>query len=354
MVKDLAATQSRSVRRLRIDLVRRRVITLHDLGLRKVYIGDSFSRLVGPFCLRWSRVPQSNPSERRIRPVAASLFMMGAVGCFAFNSVFVRYAAEYVHPFEVAFFRNFFGLGFVLLVVLPQEGLRVVRCQRPGLLSLRALVNTAAMLAWFYAVPLIPLADLTALGFTAPLWATVLAAVFLGERMRFRRWTATLLGFAGALVIIQPGFKELHWASYLVLGSSALWGLTVIIVRKMTAYDTPNTILFYQCLMMSGFSAIPAYFVWETPPPAALVHMAILGALSAGAHWCHVRAYSMQQVAALQPLDFLRLPIIALAAWLLFAEVAGAEVWAGAVIIFGSALYISYREAQLARRRQAG
>ena len=102
--------------------------------------------------------------------------MLGAVACFAFNSVFVRYAAEQVHPFEVAFFRNLFAVGFVALMVFPKEGLSVLRAQRPGMLTLRAFVNTIAMLLWFYSVPLIPLADLTALGFTAPLWATVMAA----------------------------------------------------------------------------------------------------------------------------------------------------------------------------------
>ena len=275
--------------------------------------------------------------------------MLGAVACFAFNSVFVRYAAEQVHPFEVAFFRNLFAVGFVALMVFPKEGLSVLRAQRPGMLTLRAFVNTIAMLLWFYSVPLIPLADLTALGFTAPLWATVMAAVLLGERVRARRWTATAIGFAGALVILQPGFKELHWASYLVLASSACWGLTVILVRGMTAYERPNTILFYQVVMMSAFSLLPALYFWTTPPASAWVFMVTLGALSASAHWCHVRAYSMQEVAALQPLDFGRLPLVVIAAWLLFGEVAGSEVWLGAVIIFGSGTYISYREAQLRR-----
>ena len=275
--------------------------------------------------------------------------MLGAALCFSFNSVFVRYAAEDVHPFEVAFFRNFFAIFFVLMLVLPKDGIAVFRFQRPGLLVLRAVINTIAMLTWFYAVPLIPLADLTALGFTAPLWATVLAAVFLGERMRVRRWTATLLGFAGALIIIQPGFKDLHWATYLVLASSACWGITVTIVRQMTAFERPNTILVYQVILMSLFSLAPALFFWSTPALDTLLYMGVLGVLSASAHWFHVRAYSMQEVAALQPLDFARLPIIALAAWFLFDEVAGSEVWLGAAVVFGSGIYISYREAQLKR-----
>ncbi|NKC11403.1 MAG: EamA family transporter [Gammaproteobacteria bacterium] len=286
---------------------------------------------------------------RQARPLAAALYMLGACLCFAFNSVFVRYAAEDIHPFEVAFFRNFFAIGFVLLLVLPKDGLGVFKCERPGLLTLRAAINSASMLAWFFAVPLLPLADLTALGFTAPLWATLLAALVLGEQVRLRRWSATVIGFAGALLIIQPGFKDVTLPVYLVLFSSACWGVTVIVVRFMTGYERPNTILIYQCIMMSGFALLPALWFWSWPQPTTFIYLIVLGALSAGAHWCHVRAYSLQEVAALQPLDFSRLPIIALTAWWLFGEVAGLEIWAGAAIIFSAGLYISYREAQLER-----
>lgn len=280
------------------------------------------------------------------------MFMLGACGCFAFTSIFVRFATEWVHPFEAALFRNLFGLAFILILVLPQDGVRILVPQRPGMLVLRGTLNGASMLMWFYAVPLMPLADLTALGFTAPLWATVLAVVFLGEKVRLRRWTATLIGFAGTLLIIQPGFKDFHWATYLALGSSMMWGATVIVVRHMTAYERPNTILVYQAVMMSLIALGPSLWVWRPPGFEALAWMAGLGLLAATAHWCHVRAYSMQEVAALQPLDFTRLPIIAVAAWLLFAEVPGVGIWLGAAVIFGAGLYISYREAQLRSARR--
>ncbi|MCH9674656.1 MAG: DMT family transporter [Gammaproteobacteria bacterium] len=292
---------------------------------------------------------ESATPTRRNRPVAASLYMLAACACFGLNSVFVRLAAEDVHPFEVALFRNLFAIVFILMIVLPQDGLSVFRARRFDMLSARGALNSASMLAWFYAVPLLPLADLTALGFTAPLWATVLAALVLGETVRARRWTATIVGFLGTLVIVQPGFKEIHWAVYLVLFSSATWGATVILVRYMTGYERANTILLYQAIMMTVVALIPALFVWQTPTPISLLWMLILGALAATAHWCHVRAYSMQEVAALQPIDFSRLPIIALAAWLVFDEVATLWVWVGAAIVFTAGLYISHREAQIRR-----
>jgi drug/metabolite transporter (DMT)-like permease len=183
------------------------------------------------------------------------------------------------------------------------------------------------------------------------LWATILAALVLKETVRLRRWTATIIGFLGTLIIIQPGFKELNSAVYLVLFSSATWGATVILVRHMTGIERPNTILFYQALMMTGFAALPAFFVWQWPEPTTYIWLLVLGLLAALAHWCHIRAYSMQEVAALQPLDFTRLPIIAIAAWLIFGEIAEVWVWVGALVVFISGLYISHREAQL--RRQA-
>jgi drug/metabolite transporter (DMT)-like permease len=293
-------------------------------------------------------------AAREIRPVAAALFMLAACGCFAFNSVFVRLAAEHgTHPFVVAFFRNLFSFLILLPMTVGRSGWGVLKPRRLDLLTLRGTLNGASMMAWFYAVPLLPLADLTALGFTAPLWATVLAVLLLGEVVRWRRWAATLIGFAGVAVILQPGFAEVHWATGLVLFSSAMWAFTVIVIRKLTFIERPETILLYQALMMAAIAGVPAIFVWTTPTGDVWIWLLALGILAAAAHSFHVRAYSMQEVAALQPLDFSRLPIIAVAAWAIFGEVPAPAVWVGALIVFAAGTYISHREAQLARQAKA-
>ncbi len=290
-------------------------------------------------------------SGRQIRPVAAALFMLAACACFAFNSVFVRLAAEQgTHPFVTAFFRNLFSFLILLPFTVGRSGWRVLIPRRLRLLTLRGTINGTSMLAWFYAVPLLPLTDLTALGFTAPLWATVLAVLLLGETVRWRRWAATLVGFAGVIVILQPGFAEVHWATSLVLFSSAMWALTIIVVRKLTFVERPETILLYQALMMAAIAGVPAIFVWTTPSGDVWIWLIALGILAATAHSFHVRAYSMQEVAALQPLDFSRLPIIAVAAWAIFDEVPAPAVWIGALIVFAAGTYISHREARLAKQ----
>ena len=289
------------------------------------------------------------PPARQIRPVAAALFMLASCACFAMNSVTVRYVSADLHPFEIAFFRNLFAAAIIVPLAVRSNGFGIFRANRWDLLTGRAVVNSGSMIAWFYAVPLIPLADITALGFTAPLWATVLAALVLGETVRARRWTATAVGFLGAVVIIRPGFTEVNIGVWLILFSSAMWAATIIFVRVLTSYERPGTILVYQTLMLSVISLFPALFVWEWPAPETFFWLFALGALTATAHFCHVRAYSMQEVAALQPIDFARLPVVAVAAWLIFGETADIWVWIGAVIVFIAGAYISHREAQVKR-----
>jgi drug/metabolite transporter (DMT)-like permease len=298
--------------------------------------------------------PALTLSSREIRPVAAALFMLAACGCFAFNSVFVRLATEQgMHPFVVAFFRNLISFMILVPMTVGKSGWGVFKPKRFDLLTLRGTLNGASMLAWFYAVPLLPLNDLTALGFTAPLWATVLAVLLLGEVVRWRRWAATLIGFAGVVVILQPGFADVHWATSLVLFSSAMWAVTIIVVRNLTFIERPETILLYQALMMAVIAGIPAIFVWTTPSGEIWIWLLALGATGAAAHFFHVRAYTMQEVAALQPLDFARLPIVAVAAWAIFGETPAPAVWIGALVVFAAGTYISHREAQLARQAKA-
>jgi len=298
--------------------------------------------------------PALTIGKREIRPVAAALFMLAACACFAFNSVFARLATdEELHPFVAAFFRNLFSFGILLVMTVGRSGWSVLKPNRLDLLTVRGTINGASMLAWFYAVPLLPLNDLTALGFTAPLWATVLAVLLLGEVVGWRRWAATLIGFVGVVVILQPGFSDVHWASGLVLFSSAMWAFTIIVVRRLTFLERPETILLYQALMMSIIALIPSLFVWTTPSGEVWIWLLSLGILGAAAHAFHVRAYTMQEVAALQPLDFARLPIVAVAAWAIFGEVPSPAVWIGAFVVFAAGTYISHREAQLARRAKA-
>ena len=296
--------------------------------------------------------PASNTLE--IKPVAASLFMLGACSMFAFNSIFVKLAADTgLHPFQIAFFRNFFALLIILPMVLATSGTAVLRPNKPGMLAFRGLLNGSSMMCWFYAVPLMAITDLTAIGFTGPIWATLLAAIFLGEKMKLRRWTAIIVGILGALIVVRPGFQEVNSAVYLVLFSSATWGATLIVIRRLTSVEHINTILVYQALAMAVIAFVPMLFVWQMPTWEGWAWMLGLGVLAMGAHSLHVRAFSMQEVSALQPLDFARFPISAVGAFLLLGEILSPWTALGAFVVFAAGMYISHREAQVHRRARA-
>ena len=296
--------------------------------------------------------PASNTLE--IKPVAASLFMLGACSMFAFNSIFVKLAADTgLHPFQIAFFRNFFALLIILPMVLATSGTAVLRPNKPGMLAFRGLLNGSSMMCWFYAVPLMAITDLTAIGFTGPIWATLLAAIFLGEKMKLRRWTAIIIGILGAMIVVRPGFQEVNSAVYLVLFSSATWGATLIVIRRLTSVEHINTILVYQALAMAVIAFVPMLFVWQVPTSEGWAWMLGLGVLAMGAHSLHVRAFSMQEVSALQPLDFARFPISAVGAFLLLGEILSPWTALGAFVVLAAGMYISHREAQVHRRARA-
>lgn len=280
--------------------------------------------------------------------------MLGACSMFAFNSIFVKLAAETgLHPYQIAFFRNFFALLIIFPIVMVRTGPTALVPNRPGLLALRGGLNGASMMCWFYAVPLMSITDLTAIGFTGPIWATLLAALILGEKMRLRRWTAIFVGILGALIVVRPGFQEVNSAVYLVLLSSATWGATLIVIRRLTSIEHVDTILVYQALAMALIALGPMLFVWENPTVEGWTYMGILGVLAMGAHSLHVRAFKLQEVSALQPLDFARFPLSAVGAYFLLDE--GMSLWTllGASIVFGAGVYISRREAQVRKAEQA-
>ena len=284
---------------------------------------------------------------KETRPLAAAILMVAATVCFGCMSLVVRHLTDHLHPLEIAFFRNFLGLVILLPWLWQAGALGVLRTNRFGRYMLRSGINVISMFAWFTAVPLMPLADLTALNFTAPLWATIFAALILGERVRTRRWSATLIGFLGTLIILQPGFAEVNLGAVLVLISAATWALVSVLIRTLTATEDPRAIVTYQVLLMAPLSLPPALFYWTWPDLQTWFWLFVLAGIATVGHLCFVRAAALQEITALQPIDFFKLPIVAGFAYILFGEVPSPWMWLGAVIIFAAATYISWREATL-------
>jgi drug/metabolite transporter (DMT)-like permease len=254
-------------------------------------------------------------------------------------------------PVQVAFFRAFFGL-LIFVPVIYRGGFGFLYTKRIGMHILRAALNVCAMFLFFTGLSLTPISKVTALSFTSPLFLAVLSVVLLGERMRIRRWTATLLGFLGMLIIVRPGFVELDQGSLMVVTSAAIWSVTMIVIKLLLRTESSVTITGYVSIFLSLFALGPAIYVWQDPTLEAWVWMIFIGVVGTAAQLLLAEALREADAGAIMPFDFLKLVWASLFGYYLFAEVPDAYTWIGATIIFASGTYIAYRENAVARAQR--
>ena len=274
------------------------------------------------------------------------VWMVGSTVMATFMLVVVRHVSAGIHPFEIAFFRQVFGL-VVLSPWILHYGLAPFRTSRLRLHGLRAAFNLVAMLAYFTAVAVIPLAEVTALAFAAPIFATILAVLFLGEVVKLRRWAAILFGFAGVMVVLRPGIDVMQTGSILVVFSAAVWACALIVIKMLSRTESSLTITIYMSLLMAPFSLIPAVFVWQWPNLEQLGWLAATGALGTCAQLMLVQALKEAETQVVMPVDFLKLIWAVMLGYLLFEQTPNAFIWLGGVMIFASTTYIAWREHQL-------
>jgi drug/metabolite transporter (DMT)-like permease len=282
-------------------------------------------------------------------PLRGAILMTVAAAAFAGMNVVIRAMNFELHPFQSAFLRVVAGLVF-MLPWLAHAGVSALATASHKLYASRAFIGYASMLCWFTALATMPLAEATALSFTSPLFATVAAALLLGEIVRLRRWTATLVGFAGAMVVIRPGFEALEWSHALVLASAALGGWNAITVKQLTRTDNPNVIILYMTIYLTPMALIPALFVWQWPSWHALGLMFAMGVCGTIGHQAFTRALAACEASFVLPFDFVRLPMVVVFAFFAFGEVPDKWTWIGGGIIVAATVYIARREAQLARQ----
>lgn len=278
--------------------------------------------------------------------------MLFATICFVSMQAMVRYIGETLPPFEVAFFRNLFGL-VALTPLFLRQGLRPLRTRKLHLHALRGSIQAFGMLAFFTGVTLIPLAQTTALSFSAPLFATLLAIVLLGERVRIRRIVALALGFCGMLMVVRPGFAEINLGTILIIGSSVSWGLAIAIIKSMSSTESSATLTVYMGLFLTPITGVFAFFVWETPTWEQLAWLFLIGCLGTIGHLAFAQSFRRADSTAVLPLDFTRLIWASIVGYIVWQEIPDAWAWIGGTVIFASATYIAYREAMLARAARA-
>ncbi len=282
-------------------------------------------------------------------PVQGALYMIFASACFAVMNALIRLAAAELEPLQIAFLRNIFALAFMVPWLL-RGGLEQLRTQRLKLHIWRGITGIIAMVCWFTAVVRLPLSEAVALNFTVPLFATVAAVVFLKEIVRARRWSATAVGFLGVLIILRPGFTEITPLMSLPVVAAAFMAISITIVKRLSDSENVGAIVFYQNMILTVLSFVPALFVWRWPGGFEIwLYVAGVGFVAVLAHLALTRAYTKADASAIIPYDYARLPFVALLAFFLFGEVADIWTWAGAGVIAASSVYIARREAAVAR-----
>ena len=264
---------------------------------------------------------------------------------FSIMNIFIRKAAENLPVFEVVFFRNLLAF-IVMLPILKSTGLVAIKMNNTKLFFMRGFFGAIGMLAGFTSLTLIPLAQATAISFSKPIFITIGATIFLGEIIKARRIAAIIIGIIGMLIIVQPGVNSFSFGIMLAIIAALAGSLNALIVKKQTLTDTPQAIVTWMVIILIPITFIPAIPVWEWPSFETWLYLwgiAIVGTL---AHFSWTKSYSMADITSLEPIEFIKLPIMALLGWMIFSEIPGTWTWVGGLIIFMSTIYISHREAK--------
>ncbi len=274
----------------------------------------------------------------------AGFMVLSTLGFSVMHAMIQYLGTTGMHGFEIAFFRNVFGF-FALLPILMRHGLAPFRTTRLPLHGLRAVINSVAMLLFFYGITTgIALGLVQALSFTAPLFVSVLAVLFLGERFRAHRTAALVIGFVGALIILRPGVAHIPSGAIYILCSAMVWGVAMIIIKRLTATDSAVTVALYMVLMMGPISGIAAAFVWTWPTPEQWPWLVAIGIVGTIAQLSFTQAFRLADATAVLPFDFGKLIFSALLGYFLFAQVLDLWVWVGGALIFFGGFYIAWRE----------
>ncbi|MDC1356204.1 DMT family transporter [Pseudomonadota bacterium] len=278
-------------------------------------------------------------------PLMAISFMIISGLFFVVMHSAVKYLSKEVHIFEIAFFRCALVV-FVLAPIIFQQGRSIFKTKQPKMQLLRITTNSVAMLCFFYGISTTPLAQLTTLGFTVPIFATILAVTFMKEKIRLRRTTALIIGFIGTIIVMRPDIS-IELGALLIIFSSFLWSICLIFIKKLTQTDSAVTISLY-----FGIGMIPATFALAFPVMEIidlrqfiiLLFIAITGTLAQT-----IMNYALKkgELALILPFDFLRLIWSVLIGYALFAEEPTFTLWIGGFLIISSTSYIAWREAKL-------
>jgi drug/metabolite transporter (DMT)-like permease len=251
--------------------------------------------------------------------------------------------SQSIHVFEIAFFRQFFGVIFMSAMFL-RSGLRPLITRRIGLHILRSVLNVIAMLGFFYGLTLEPLAKVVSLSLSAPLFATIGAVLFLREKMTPHRWIALLVGFAGGLIILRPGFQAISLGAVMVILSNAFWAVALVVIKVLSRTESSVTIALYATILQAPVALIFALFFWQTPTLVQLGWMALIGIGGTVAQICLGEAFRHADATLVLPIDFTKLFWASLIGYFFFDQVPEIWIWIGGAVVFSAVFYNAYKD----------
>ncbi|MCB1996579.1 MAG: DMT family transporter [Burkholderiaceae bacterium] len=259
-------------------------------------------------------------------------WMGGAVLSFLLMALSGRELSSTLSTFQILCFRSVVGLA-VVGALAGHAGWGLLRTRRLGLHTARNLAHLGGQFGWFFAIGALPLASVFAIEFTIPLWTALLAALLLRERLTAQRAGLIVLGLAGVLMILRPGAGLLQWASLAALGGAVAYALSYLATKRLAPTEAPLAILFYMTVVQLPLAAAGALWTWQPPDWDQWPWILLVGLTALSAHYCIARALALADLAAVMPVDFLRLPLVALVGWWLYGEGVDALALAGMVVI---------------------
>jgi len=289
----------------------------------------------------------SNPA-----PVVRGMLWMAATGfIFVVMNTIMKWLSQDLDPWLVGFLRYLLG-AFVMLGPALRSGTRALWPKAPALQFLRGCFHAGGMILWFAALPMVTLAELTAIGFSGPLFICLGAVLFLKERMTGVRWAAVLIGFAGVVLVVKPwesaGFAGISTGMLLMLASAPVFAGSFLTAKVLMRHDRSEVVVLWQHLWVSVLLVGFALAYWANPSPAQWGLLILCGFLGAGGHYCMVRAFRVVDISAVQPVKFLELVWAAILGILVFGTAPAGATVIGGVVILASTLLLARHESRVA------
>ena len=278
-------------------------------------------------------------SERSHRStILAALWMAGWLTAMVLLAVAARQAGKVLHVFQIMELRSLLGIVLFVPMIAAAGGVRAMRTGHFGGHFTRNAVHYVAQFLWFLAITMIPIAEVVAIEFTGPVWVALLAVVALGEKMTAARVAAVALGVVGVVIIVRPGLDHVDVGQVVALLAAIGFAGSIILVKSLTRTESVVSIIFWMLIIQSVIGAIPAAMTWQTPPMAVWPWLAVIAVCGTYSHFCMAHALRHADATTVVPLDFLRVPFTALAAWLVFSERFDIFTVIGAAVILGGNL----------------